>query len=116
MENIFNKAISERIMKLIKEKEVSFYRIFIDCKIPRASFYKCMENKSEWKPIYLSKLAEYFKVSLDYLINGNTTRLEKENERLKEEKQALLNQTTQLYKVAEKMDEKYGVRKKKHEQ
>lgn len=99
MENNFkkkNEEISSRIMQEIDKRGLTAYQVWNACKIPSGSFYKMLNAESEWRLEWLMKIAEFFGVSLDYLINGppdeqgeiKTTReemLEKENRALKEE-------------------------------
>lgn len=108
VENNINKPISERISKLMEHNNATGYRIIKDSKIPSASFYKCMNDESEWKVEHLLRIAEYFHVSLDYLIKGESTditELKEENKKLEEEKQQLYIEVTRLHKVAEAVRE-----------
>ena len=93
MKNIvLNRKISSRIVNLIADKEVVPSHIMKELAIPSATFYNCMNSKREWSTDNLIKIAEYFKVTLDYLITGNMQNneqrvyaLEKENELLKQQ-------------------------------
>lgn len=65
-----NIEITNRIKKLIEEKNVSPYKLWTSCNIPKSSWSYMFNNKSDWRMEYLAKIAHYFDVSLDWLIQG----------------------------------------------
>lgn len=90
--------ISKRISELIEANETTAYKLIKDIGVPRASFYKMIKNESEWKLDYITKIADYFGISLDYLVKGKdikdddekkSLKLEEENRQLKEQNERL---------------------------
>lgn len=65
------KETTARILKLMSDKKISAYRLCKDCGIPTSSFSQ-IKNKGtvDWKVDHLKAIARYFKVSLDWLVNG----------------------------------------------
>jgi predicted transcriptional regulator len=114
MVNIFNKSISDRILKLMELQDLTAYAVIKHCNIPKASFYKCIDNKSEWKVEHLLELSKYFEVTIDYLVSGikYESVLKKENEKLKGENTKLSLEVTQLSKIVEAV-EKYNKLKRR---
>jgi hypothetical protein len=62
-----NRSISARILYLMAQKGITPYRVMKNCGIPSGSFYKMMNSDSEWRIEWLLKIADYLKVSMDYL-------------------------------------------------
>ena len=74
MEKYFiNRQISARILVLLTDNEVTGYALMKDLGIPKATFYNCMNSEREWSIENIVKIAEYFKVSVDYLLKGPIT-------------------------------------------
>jgi len=70
LDRILNRQISKRINELINEIGITQYQLMKDLEIPKASFYNCMNSERDWSIGNLIKIAHYFNVSLDYLIDG----------------------------------------------
>ncbi len=73
MENKLNKAISARIVELMERRNLTAYAVLKEVQIPKASFYKCIENQSEWKIDHLIQISKLFDASLNWLISGEKT-------------------------------------------
>lgn len=61
----------ERFEKLLKEHGISTYRVAKDTKITTSLFSQWKSGKNQPKTSTLQKIADYFGVSLDWLL-GNT--------------------------------------------
>ena len=62
--------ISERIRLLLNKKGVTPYRLCKDTDIPEGSFSQSIRTADIWKTQNLIKIADYFNVSLDWLVKG----------------------------------------------
>ena len=58
----------ERLAALMEERKITSYRITLDTKIPNSQISYWKRGKSQPTMENLIKLAEYFNVSLDYLV------------------------------------------------
>lgn len=63
-----NMALRERIKELCKKKRVSLNKAETDCGFAKGYFSKL--DKSTPNSANLQKIADYFKVSVDYLLTG----------------------------------------------
>jgi len=87
--------ITSRINSLCEQHNVTVFRLREILTIPKSSYYKMLNEQSEWRLEYLIRIADYFKVSLDYLIKGELPcdidykKLEEEKRELKEENEQL---------------------------
>lgn len=66
----------ENFEKLMKEKGVSAYRVGKDCGIPQSSMSDWKTGKGHPKADRLQKIADYFNVSIDYLLTGKDAELQ----------------------------------------
>jgi len=85
-----NEAISERIMQLMKLRNITPYYLAKNHGIKATTFSSNINNKSVWGLDTLCKLSKYFNRSLDYLVlgieqNENSSNLNKEIETLQSE-------------------------------
>ena len=67
-------SIYETIAKEMSKKDVTEYKTAKDCSLKQANFYSWKENKSKPSADALLKLADYFKVSVDYLLGRTEVR------------------------------------------
>lgn len=67
-----NETISDRILELMEAKGIKAYKVCKDTKIPEGTFSRSIKTPDTWKLQHLEKISEYFMVSLDYLVTGNT--------------------------------------------
>lgn len=65
------KEISQRVLSLIKQKGISKYELCKKLDIPPSSLDSNLSGVNGWKAEMCSKLANFFNVSLDWLINGS---------------------------------------------
>jgi transcriptional regulator with XRE-family HTH domain len=65
-----NSAITDRVLSIIKARGISNYRLSKDAGIHEASLSGYSRNLNDWNIETLTKIAQYFRVSLDWLING----------------------------------------------
>jgi transcriptional regulator with XRE-family HTH domain len=65
-----NEGITKRVLALISNHNITAYRLCKDLKIPHGSFSNIKCNRQEWSLDFLSRIAIYFKISLDYLVYG----------------------------------------------
>ncbi len=79
----FSANITDRIKALIKLRSISHYRLAKETSIPEGTISKSVRGLGQWKSEHLVKLADYFKVSLDWLMKGADvdTELVKESEK-----------------------------------
>lgn len=90
------------------------YRLIKDIGIPRASFYKMIKNESEWKVDCITKIADYFGISLDHLVKGpdegdlKRDRLHSENniriKKLEEENKLLRDRINQISIIIQEIE------------
>lgn len=101
----YKEDVSGRIRELMDSRSLTPYRICKDISMPEITFHRSSKTSDKWKLQHLAKIAEYFKVSLDYLVTGNTNntneKLREENYKLKEEV-ALLRNKVSTYEIAAK--------------
>ena len=63
-------SISDRINILLKNRDITPYRLCVDTGIDSGTFSKSIKTPNRWKSAHLVKMSEYFKVSLDWLMKG----------------------------------------------
>ncbi len=99
-----SQTITSRIQELMGIKGIKPYRICKDIGMPEITFHRSSKTPDKWKLQHLIKIAEYFKVSLDYLASGNTNNnseiLRAENQSLKEENKRLKERVATYESVA----------------
>lgn len=69
----FYKDITGRINSLKKERGITNYRLSRLTGIPEGSISKSTRGLGDWKAEHLHKIADVFKVSLEWLIRGDPT-------------------------------------------
>jgi len=65
-------TISDRINLMLKNRGISAYRLCMDNGIDTGTFSKSIRTKERWKSQHLKTMSDYFKVSLDWLMKGET--------------------------------------------
>ena len=65
-------TVSSRIRELMEVHKATAYKACKDSGIPEGTFSRSIKTPDTWKVQHLRKLAKYFKVTLDYLITGNS--------------------------------------------
>jgi repressor LexA len=63
-------TISERIRQLLENRSISAYRLCKDLEIDDSTYSRSSRTANTWKTAHLIKIADYFKVSLDWLLKG----------------------------------------------
>lgn len=63
-------SISDRIKLLLKNRDITAYRLCEDTGIDSGTFSKSIKTKNRWKSQHMIAMAEYFRVSLDWLMTG----------------------------------------------
>ena len=63
-------SISDRINILLKNRDITPYRLCFDTGIDSGTFSKSIRTPNRWKSGHLIKMSEYFKVGLDWLMKG----------------------------------------------
>jgi repressor LexA len=63
-------TISERIRQLLENRGISAYRLCKDLEIDDSTYSRSIRTANTWKSAHLIKIADYFKVSLDWLLKG----------------------------------------------
>lgn len=86
-------SISNRIKQLLENRGISAYRLCKDLEIDDSTYSRSIRTENTWKSAHLIKIADYFKVSLDWLLKGETFSREVQKE-LKE-----INQKIKLVPV-----------------
>ncbi len=81
-------SISERIRQLLENRGISAYRLCKDLEIDDSTYSRSIRTANTWKSAHLIKIADYFKVSLDWLLKGEAFSREVQKE-LKEINQKL---------------------------
>ncbi|MCC7004406.1 helix-turn-helix transcriptional regulator [Candidatus Nomurabacteria bacterium] len=121
MDTSINRPISARILNLIVDKELKAAQIIKELKIPKATYYRCMNSEREWSVGNLIKISDYFSVTLDYLIKGppeqkfKTEEMFRQRERLEKEIAAMksyLSPAVDLINKAAESKVDYGKKKK----
>ncbi len=65
-------TISERIKQLLENRGISAYRLCKDLEIDDSTYSRSSRTANTWKSAHLVKIADYFKVSLDWLMKGES--------------------------------------------
>ncbi len=87
-------TVSDRIKYLMKiNGDVKAYKVCKETEVPEGTFSRSIRTPDTWKIQHLRRIADYFKVSLDYLITGNANNI---NERLRLENRALREEMERL--------------------
>lgn len=63
-------TISNRIKQLLENRGISAYRLCKDLEIDDSTYSRSIRTDNTWKSAHLIKIADYFKVSLDWLMKG----------------------------------------------
>lgn len=63
-------TISIRIRQLLENRGISAYRLCKDLEIDDSTYSRSIRTDNTWKSAHLIKIADYFKVSLDWLMKG----------------------------------------------
>ena len=63
-------TISERIKQLLENRGISAYRLCKDLDIDDSTYSRSVRTDNTWKTAHLIKIADYFKVGLDWLLKG----------------------------------------------
>lgn len=63
-------SISDRINILLKNRDITPYRLCVDTGIDSGTFSKSIRTANRWKSQHMIRMSEYFKVSLDWLLKG----------------------------------------------
>lgn len=63
-------TISNRIRQLLENRGISAYRLCKDLEIDDSTYSRSIRTDNTWKSAHLIKIADYFKVSLDWLLKG----------------------------------------------
>jgi SOS-response transcriptional repressor LexA len=69
-------SITDRINILLKNRGITPYRLCEDTGIDSGTFSKSSKTKNRWKSQHLITMAEYFRVSLDWLMMGEKPKKE----------------------------------------
>jgi len=70
--------ITKRVLQLADEKKVNLRNVAIHYKLTPDFFHRPAKGEHEWTLKSLSYIADYFKVSLDYLVYGKGVDMEYE--------------------------------------
>ncbi len=65
-------SISERIRQLLDNRGITAYRLCKDLDIDDSTYSRSIRTANTWKTAHLVKIADYFKVGLDWLVKGET--------------------------------------------
>ncbi len=65
-------SISERIRQLLENRGITAYRLCKDLDIDDSTYSRSIRTANTWKTAHLVKIADYFKVGLDWLVKGET--------------------------------------------
>jgi len=84
LERILNRQISKRINELIERKGITPYKLMDDLEINKSTFYRSIKDERNWSLENLIKIAHYFNVSLDFLIDGEEKSRSPNDEKIKE--------------------------------
>ncbi|GMU99345.1 MAG: hypothetical protein AMXMBFR51_20800 [Ignavibacteriota bacterium] len=95
LNRIWNRQVSSRIQKFLEERNITAYSLMKELGINKSTFYMCLQGERDWNIDNLIKIADYFDISLDYLIRGDESKpkspdeekirqLEEENYRLRD--------------------------------
>ena len=95
--------------ELLKSNGSTVYRVSKETGIPASTFSDWKTGRSAPKAEKLKKIADYFGVSLEYLINGNELRVKKENKipiigEIRAGSPIITNETILGYEVADVTD------------
>jgi len=110
LDKILNNQITKRIENLISIRNISAYKLMKDLELNKPTFYKCLNGESYWSVGNLIKIAHYFNVSLDWLIDGEErTRSPNEYENrikeLEEENRLLRDRISQISNLTQAIEE-----------
>lgn len=83
-----NKAVSERILTLMKSKGMTKYKLSVESGVSETNLNSYFNRDSKWSIENLMKIADYFNVSLDYLARGETKDFTKDYVKIIAEKDA----------------------------
>ena len=64
-------SISGRIKSLLKENNITPYKLCKETGIGEGTFSRSIKTEDTWKLQHIKNIASYFKVSIDWLVNGN---------------------------------------------
>jgi repressor LexA len=65
-------SISNRIKQLLENRGITAYRLCKDLDIDDSTYSRSIRTANTWKTAHLVKIADYFKVGLDWLVKGET--------------------------------------------
>lgn len=65
-------SISDRIRQLLENRGITAYRLCKDLDIDDSTYSRSIRTANTWKTAHLVKIADYFKVSLEWLVKGET--------------------------------------------
>ena len=65
-------SISNRIRQLLENRGITAYRLCKDLDIDDSTYSRSIRTANTWKTAHLVKIADYFKVGLDWLVKGET--------------------------------------------
>lgn len=72
------KNISESIIKELKRRKWSVYKLHKESKIPKSSLYFMLDNKNDWSLDYLMKISSILGLSLETIIFQSENYINKE--------------------------------------
>lgn len=78
-------VLHQTLKELMKRKGVTARAVCRACVIPQSSYRDLLSGKSEPSVKYVPKLAEYFGVSIDFLLTGKESKTDNLNAFLTEE-------------------------------
>lgn len=118
LQRILNRHISGKIVKLIEDRRLTAYQLMMDLQINKSTFYRCLNGERDWSIENLIKIADYFHVSLDFLIRIDPVEPDKRVKQLEEEKQELQEENERLRsfvsRSAELLNQVEILKKSKH--
>lgn len=107
-----NKEVTKRISDLLKDRGISKYRLSEETGVKETTLSAYFNRDSKWGVDTLAAIAEYFHVTIDWLVTGNEAdeqakykpselkRLQNEIKKVEDEKKALQKRLDHIVGIA----------------
>lgn len=116
LNRIWNRQVSSRLQIFLKERNITAYALMKELGINKSTFYMCLQGERDWNIDNLIKIADYFNVSIDYLIRGDESKSKSPDEekirQLEDENYRLRDIISQITALIQSVDIKKNTKRK----
>lgn len=116
LERIWNRQVSSRLQEILSERDITAYALMKELGINKSTFYMCLQGERDWSIENLIKIADYFNVSIDYLIRGDKEKPrlpdEEKIKQLEEENRHLRDSISQITALTQAINIKKKIKRK----